>query len=61
MEEVPKSKSHFIHIKCQDCGNVQVTFDKANMEVKCFVCGATLLTPTGGKAKLKGELIGVLE
>ena len=47
-----KPKSQFIVVKCKKCGNLQLTFSHASIEVKCRVCGETLLKPTGGKAKL---------
>jgi small subunit ribosomal protein S27e len=51
----------FIKVKCQDCGNEQILFDKASSVVKCLVCGATLSTTTGGKAKIKGDIIEEVE
>jgi small subunit ribosomal protein S27e len=50
----------FIKTKCQDCGNEQVLFSKAATVVRCSVCGATIATPKGGKAELKGSVIEVL-
>jgi len=32
-------------------------FSRPAMVVNCTVCGATLATPTGGQAKLRGELV----
>ena len=54
-------RSGFIKVKCPDCGNEQIMFWRTNTTVNCQVCGATLATPTGGKAHLKGELVGVLQ
>ena len=53
--------SKFISVKCQDCGNEQVIFDKAATVVSCQVCGASVAFPTGGKASVKGEVTGVRE
>ena len=55
----PSSK--FLKVKCSDCSNEQVVFNKPSISVTCQVCGATLATPTGGKAILRGEVVGVLE
>jgi small subunit ribosomal protein S27e len=51
----------FITVKCEDCGNQQTVFEKATSVVNCLVCGTTLAKPSGGKAEIKGEVIGVLE
>lgn len=56
-----EKRSDFIKVKCQDCGNVQILFSKASSVVKCLVCGATLSTSTGGKAKTRGDNVGEVE
>ena len=56
-----RESGRFVKIKCQDCSNEQIVFNKAATVVTCQVCGATLSTPSGGKAQIKGEVIGVLE
>ncbi len=43
----------FIKVKCDDCENEQVIFEKASSVIVCLVCGRTLAEPTGGKAKIK--------
>ncbi len=53
--------SHFLKIKCGDCGNEQIVFARAASHVSCLVCGATLATPTGGTAQFKGEIVKRLE
>ncbi len=45
----------FIKVKCPDCGNEQIVFERAATVVKCTVCGAVLAEPRGGKARIKGE------
>nr|MBA4405117.1 30S ribosomal protein S27e [Nanoarchaeum sp.] len=54
----PKSK--FLKVRCSKCKNEQIMFDKASTEVKCLVCGEVLATPTGGKAKLKTNVLEIL-
>lgn len=54
----PKSK--FLRVKCRDCGNEQVLFDRAAILVSCLVCGATVAEPTGGRADIKAEVLEVL-
>lgn len=57
---VPKPRSKFLNVKCPDCSNEQVIFNKVATEVKCQVCGATLARPRGGKADIRGEVTEVL-
>ncbi len=49
----------FVKVKCPDCGNEQIIFLRASTVVKCQVCGATIATPTGGKADIRGEIVEV--
>ncbi len=53
--------SKFVKVKCPDCENEQVIFDHPAIQVKCLVCGRTLAEPTGGKGKIKAEIIQVFE
>lgn len=52
---VPKPETSFITVKCKDCGNSQMVFERAATPVNCLVCGATVATPTGGKARIREE------
>ncbi|RME79968.1 MAG: 30S ribosomal protein S27e [Methanobacteriota archaeon] len=50
--------SRFMKLKCNECGNEQVSFSHATKEVVCLGCGALLLEPMGGKANLlNGEIV----
>jgi small subunit ribosomal protein S27e len=51
----------FVKVKCLDCNNVQVMFEKASTVVKCEVCGTTLAKPGAGKADIKGTLVEALD
>lgn len=53
--------SNFLRLKCKDCENEQIVFQKAASKVSCAVCGSTLAEPTGGKAKLLGQVVEVAE
>jgi small subunit ribosomal protein S27e len=59
MKTEPLSK--FISVKCTDCGNTQTIFDRSNTKISCTVCGSTIATPSGGKAVVKGELVGRID
>lgn len=48
---------NFIKIRCDECGNEQVTFSRASSKVECLVCGEPLAVPTGGAAEIQGEIV----
>jgi small subunit ribosomal protein S27e len=56
-----ENRSSFYKVKCPDCENEQLVFAKASNVVKCLVCGHVLAEPTGGKAKIKADVLAVLE
>jgi small subunit ribosomal protein S27e len=56
-----KLRSKFVRVKCDDCENEQVVFDHASTQVRCNVCGRTLVLPRGGKAEIKSRIIAVLD
>ena len=56
-----QTRSKFIKVRCTDCENEQVIFDKASTPVSCHICGAKLALPTGGKAYIKGKVLESIE
>jgi small subunit ribosomal protein S27e len=52
-----REPSPFLVVKCPDCSGEQTMFSRPSTTVNCSVCGATLATPTGGKAALRAELV----
>jgi len=54
---LPKPKSKFIKVKCKKCGNEQIIFSHVSRRVYCLICGGILAYPTGGKAKILGEVL----
>ena len=46
----------FYRVVCTECEHEQVVYGKAATPVECDGCGATLATPTGGKAAFAGEV-----
>ena len=56
-----KPDSKFIKVRCMDCENEQVLFNKASTPVSCHICGSKLAIPRGGKAKIKAEILEVIE
>ena len=59
-DTIPKPGSNFLKVKCTKCGNEQVVFDRAAVQVKCEKCDDVLLEAQGGKAIVKGEVTQVL-
>ena len=58
---IPKPKSVFLRVKCSKCGNEQLVFSNAVNKINCNVCGELLAEPSGGRAKIKGDIQTVLE
>jgi len=58
---IPKPRSKFLRVKCLKCGNEQLLYSNAVNKVTCNVCGETLAEPSGGKAKIKGEILTAFE
>jgi len=56
-----ETESRFIKVRCKDCENEQVLFNKASSEVSCHICGSKLAIPSGGKAEIKGKILEVIE
>ncbi|MGQ9514199.1 MAG: 30S ribosomal protein S27e [Thermoproteota archaeon] len=54
-------RSTFLQVKCPECGNEQLVFSFASIKVKCNICNAILAEPTGGKAKINGEITNVFK
>jgi small subunit ribosomal protein S27e len=56
-----KPKSNFIRVRCNDCENEQVLFDRCSTTILCHICGSKLAVPHGGKAKIKGKILEMVE
>jgi small subunit ribosomal protein S27e len=55
------NRTKFYRVKCPDCENEQLVFERASTQVDCVVCGRVLAMPTGGKAELKADILAVVE
>ena len=55
------SDSKFLKVKSPDSDYRVVIFDKCSTIVKDPVTGSTIAIPTGGKAKIMGEILEELE
>ena len=56
-----KPKSKFIKVRCNVCEIEQAVFDKASTTVHCHICGSKLAIPGGGKARIKGKILEIVE
>jgi small subunit ribosomal protein S27e len=56
-----ETKSRFLRVKCDDCGNEQIIFDRAANPVRCLVCDRILAEPRAGKAVLKTKVLDVMD
>ena len=56
-----KPKSKFIKVRCTDCENEQVLFDRSSTTVLCHICGSKLAIPDGGRAKIKAKILETIE
>ncbi|HIH96134.1 MAG TPA: 30S ribosomal protein S27e [Thermoplasmata archaeon] len=56
-----KPRSKFLKVRCKDCGNEQIIFNKASSTIKCQACSAVLAEPTGGKVRVKAEIVKEME
>ena len=54
---VSKGRGNFLKVKCLDCDNEQVIFDRAASDVKCIICGKTLVKSRGAKAKITAHIL----
>ncbi|HLD02674.1 MAG TPA: 30S ribosomal protein S27e [Candidatus Nanoarchaeia archaeon] len=62
MEELLREPtSRFIKVRCAKCKNEQIIFGKPCTKINCLVCGKPLAEPAGGKGKIKGRVLEVLE
>ncbi|MEM1557314.1 MAG: 30S ribosomal protein S27e [Thermoproteota archaeon] len=56
-EALIKPRSSFIKVKCMQCSNEQIVFEKPASSIKCRVCGKILVKSTGGKGKFFAEIL----
>lgn len=54
---IPRPRSAFLLVKCTKCGNEQVVFSSATIDIQCGSCGSPLTERTGGRAKILGPII----
>lgn len=60
MRPVKEPVSRFIKVKCNKCKNEQIIFGKISSNVNCLVCNTPMADPSGGKSKIKAQILEVL-
>jgi len=55
-----KGRGNFLKVKCLDCDNEQVIFDRAASDVQCIICGKTIMKSKGAKGKIMAHIDKVL-
>ncbi len=61
MEAAENPKGNFLRVRCLDCENQQIVFDRAASVVRCIICGKTLVKPRGGKSEILARIVEVLD
>ncbi len=61
VQQSRKNRSRFLKVKCPDCENEQIVFEKASTVVDCVVCSKVLAEPAGGKARITAEVLETYE
>ena len=56
-----KQINKFIRVRCNNCKNEQIVFEKATTNVKCTSCNAEIAKPKGGKTEIKAKIIEILK
>ena len=54
-------RSKFLKVTCPGCENESVIFSNSAITVNCELCGATLVTPAGGRASVTAKVVEELE
>jgi small subunit ribosomal protein S27e len=58
---VPKPHSNFLSVQCSNCGEKVVIFNYRTTDIECKACGQLVAKKTGGKAKIMGKVLSVLD
>jgi len=56
-EPIPRQRSAFLLVKCQDCGEERIVFSASTKDVGCRGCGKKLTESKGGKAVILATIV----
>lgn len=54
---IPRPSSKYLLVACPDCDSRQIVFLHSKTKVTCKICGAMLVYPSSGKARIMGKII----
>lgn len=55
------SRGAFLKVKCGECGNEQVVFEKPAEDVECIVCDNVIAASRGGKAAFQSKILSAVQ
>ena len=58
---VPKPRSNFLSVQCTKCSEKAIVFSHTTTNINCKSCGEPLAEKGGSKAKILGEVLGILD
>ena len=50
----------YLMVKC-DCGEENTVYGDSKTQVNCGKCGSPIAEPTGGRARINGRILEVLQ
>jgi small subunit ribosomal protein S27e len=58
---VPKPRSNFLSVQCTECKENTILFTHTTTDIYCKSCGQLIAKKTGGKAKILGKVLNILD
>ena len=58
---IPKPKSKFLSVQCPECQEKTTIFSHTTVDIQCKSCGKLIAVKRGGKARILGKLLAVLD
>ncbi|HEX7179500.1 MAG TPA: 30S ribosomal protein S27e [Nitrososphaeraceae archaeon] len=58
---IPKPKSNFISIQCNECKEKTIIFSHTTTDIFCKSCKKLLVKRSGGKAKILVDVLSVVD
>lgn len=54
------TRGEFLKVKCSECGNEQIVFNKPAEDVECVVCDEVIAESRGGKAVFQTQNVSIV-
>ena len=58
---VPKPRSNFLSVQCTECREKTILFTHTTTDIYCKSCGQLIAKKTGGKARILGKVLNILD